>query len=249
MDQIKTTKDHHYINNWQGKTYCVPCFSHLTRPTCWCRRRTRKHGQRLLCLGGERRKGQMWNGPNKNNKGPPLSTIGKERRTVLHFCYTWHVPLADVGVERGSLLKGCCVWEEKEERIRCEMDQIKTTKDHHYQQLARKDLLLPRPGLYIDSPPTLDTSHLLMSPLNKEAPLKAVVFGRRKKKSQMWNGPNKTTKDHNYQQLARKDLLLAIYFTLDTSHLLMSVLNEEAPWKAVVFGRRKKKGSDVKWTN
>ena len=34
--------------------------------------------------------------------------------------------------------------------------------------------------------------------------------------------------------------------TLDTSHLLMSALNKEAPRKAVVFGRRKKKGSDVK---
>ena len=58
------------------------------------------------------------------------------------------------------------VWEKKEERVRCEMDQIKTTKDHHYQQLARKDLLLAR---YV----ALDTSHLLISALNEEAPLKA----------------------------------------------------------------------------
>ena len=77
---------------------------------------------------------------------------------------------------------------------------------------------------------------------------KAVLFGRRKKKSQMWNGPNKAPKEHNYQQLARKDVLACWFVTLDTSHLLMSVLNEEAPTKAVVFGRRKKKGSDVKWT-
>ena len=58
----------------------------------------------------------------------------------------------------------------------------------------------------------------------------------------------KTTKDHHYQQLARKDVLQSMYFTLATSHGLMSALNEVAPEKAVVFGRRKKKGSDVKWT-
>ena len=71
--------------------------------------------------------------------------------------------------------KAGCVLEEQEESVRCEMDQIKTTKDHHYQQLARKDLLLAR---YV----ALDTSHLLISALNEEAPIKAVVFGRRKKK-------------------------------------------------------------------
>jgi len=58
----------------------------------------------------------------------------------------------------------------------------------------------------------------------------------------------KTTKAHHYQQLARKDLLSSRFVTLDTSHLLRSALNEEAAKKAVVFGRRKKKGSDVKWT-
>jgi hypothetical protein len=198
----------------------------------------------VVFLGGERRKGKMWNGPNK------------------------------------------------------------TTKDHNYLQLARKDLLLP---MFV----TLDTTHLLMSALNEEAPEKAVVFGRRKKKGQMWNGPNKTTKDHNYQQLARRhtvshvrhtwhdpvaevgvkrgsthkgccvweeeeervhvrfepnkttmttkwpplslisrqDLLWRKDVILDTFHWLMSALNEEAPWKAVVFGRRKKKSvKDVKWT-
>jgi len=56
----------------------------------------------------------------------------------------------------------------------------------------------------------------------------------------------KTTKDHHYQQ--RKDVLSDKDVTLDTTQLLMSALNEEAPLKAVVFGRRKKKGSDVKWT-
>ena len=48
--------------------------------------------------------------------------------------------------------------------------------------------------------------------------------------------------------MARKDLLLYIFVTLDTTHLLMSALNALAPEKAVVFGRRSKKGSDVKWT-
>ena len=55
------------------------------------------------------------------------------------------------------------------------MDQIKTTKNHHYQQLARKDLLWYKVV-------TLDTTHLLMSALNEVALEKAVVFGRRKKK-------------------------------------------------------------------
>ena len=111
----KTTKDHNYINNWQGMTYCRPCLSHLTRPSCWCRRWTRKHHKRLLCLGGGGRK------------------------------------------------------------VRCEMDQNKTTKEHNYQQLARKDVLFSKDV-------TLDTTQLLMSALNEEAYWKAVVFGRRKKK-------------------------------------------------------------------
>ena len=55
-----------------------------------------------------------------------------------------------------------------------------------------------------------------------------------------------TTKDHNYQYLARQDLLPSKVVTRDTSHWLMSALNAAAPSKAVVFGRRKKKGSDVK---
>ena len=48
--------------------------------------------------------------------------------------------------------------------------------------------------------------------------------------------------------MARKDILFSKVVTLDTTHLLRSALNEEAPLKAVVFGRRKKKESDVKWT-
>ena len=65
--------------------------------------------------------------------------------------------------------------EQKEESVRCEMDKIKTTKEHNYQQLARKDVLLSKDV-------TLDTTQLLMSALNEEARSKAVVFGRRKKK-------------------------------------------------------------------
>jgi hypothetical protein len=55
----------------------------------------------------------------------------------------------------------------------------------------------------------------------------------------------KTTKDHHYQQ--RKDVLLDKDVTLDTSHWLMSALNAAPQAKAVVFEKRKKKGSDVKW--
>jgi len=104
-----------------------------------------------------------------------------------------------------------------------------------------------------------------MSALNASASLKAVVFGRKKKKkgsdvkiktsTTIYQQLAKcevarinTTKDHNYQHLARQDLLLSKVVTLDTSHLLISALNALAPKKAVVFGRRKKKGSDVKWT-
>ena len=42
----------------------------------------------------------------------------------------------------------------------------------------------------------------------------------------------KTTKDHHYQQLAKKDVLFFMFVTLDTSHLLMSALNERLPEKA-----------------
>ena len=52
-------------------------------------------------------------------------------------------------------------------------------------------------------------------------------------------------------KLAMKDVLLARFVTLDMSHLLMSAVNALVYLKAVVFskfGRRKKKGSDVKWT-
>jgi len=67
------------------------------------------------------------------------------------------------------------------------------------------------------------------------------VFGRRKKKGSDVKWTNKITKDHHYQQLARKDVLYRMSVTLDTTQLLISALNEEAPLKAVVFGRRKKK--------
>ena len=102
------------------------------------------------------------------------------------------------------------------------MDQLKQQRTNNYQQLARQDLLRSKVV-------TLDTSHLLMSPLNAAALLKAVVLGRRKKKSKKWNVPNKQQRNQNYQQLARQDLLEAMVVTLDTTQLLRSALNEEAP--------------------
>ena len=51
------------------------------------------------------------------------------------------------------------------------MDQIKITKDH-------QDVLLARVV-------TLDTSHLLMSAVNALVDLKAVEFGRNKKRDKM----------------------------------------------------------------
>ena len=53
--------------------------------------------------------------------------------------------------------------------------------------------------------------------------------------------PIKTTKDHHYQQLARKDSLETMVVTLDTTQLLILALNTSAYSKAVVFGWRKKK--------
>jgi len=60
-------------------------------------------------------------------------------------------------------------------KVRCEMNQINQQRNHNYQQLARKDVLLCKVV-------TLDTTQLLISALNEEAPSKAVVFGRKKKK-------------------------------------------------------------------
>ena len=64
-------------------------------------------------------------GQKKQQGQQTTPTICKERLTLLHGCHTWHDPVADVGVERGETRKGCCVWEKEEERVRCEMDQIK----------------------------------------------------------------------------------------------------------------------------
>jgi len=57
----------------------------------------------------------------------------------------------------------------------------------------------------------------------------------------------KEKKGKVYQQLAKQDLLSCMFVTLDTTQLLMSALNTLASLKAVAFGRRKKKGLDVKW--
>ena len=48
--------------------------------------------------------------------------------------------------------------------------------------------------------------------------------------------------------MAKKDVLNFKVVTFDTTQLLMAALNFAAQKKAVVFERRKKKGSDVKWT-
>ena len=53
---------------------------------------------------------------------------------------------------------------------------------------------------------------------------------------------NKNKKGPQLSTLGRKDLPKPNRVTLDTAHLLMSALNAVAPWKAVVFGGRKKKG-------
>ena len=66
--------------------------------------------------------------------------------------------------------------EGRRKRVRCEMDQINTTKDHHYQQLARKEDVLQYMVV------TLDTTQLLRSALNLEADQNAIVFLRNKKK-------------------------------------------------------------------
>ena len=122
------------------------------------------------------------------------------------------------------------------------MDKIKTTKDHNYPQFSKKDLL---DFMSV----TLDTSHLPMSTLNKEAPWKAVVClggGRRNVRCEI--DQIKQQKEHHYQQLARKVVLLYRLVTLDTSHLLISTLNAWAFSKAVVFGRKKKRVR-CEWAN
>ena len=53
---------------------------------------------------------------------------------------------------------------------------------------------------------------------------------------------DKMKQHNNSQQLAREDVLCDKDVTFDTTHLLISPLNEEAKAKAVVFGRRKTKG-------
>ena len=67
-------------------------------------------------------------------------------------------------------------------------------------------------------------------------------MGERRTKVRSEMDQIKQQRKHNYQQLARKDVLFSKVVTLDTTHWLMSALNEEAPRNAVVFRRRKKKG-------
>ena len=106
MDQIKTTKEPPLSTIGKERLTAVHlCHSwHVPLADVGVERCIISKG---CCVWEEeRRKGKMWNGPNKNNKEPPLSTIGKARRTVSHGRHTWHVPLADVGVEQGSWWKG-----------------------------------------------------------------------------------------------------------------------------------------------
>jgi hypothetical protein len=51
---------------------------------------------------------------------------------------------------------------------------------------------------------------------------------------------NETTKEPQLSIIGKENLLWYKYVTLDTTHVLRSALNEEAPLKAVVFERRKK---------
>ena len=134
----KTTKDH-TINNWQGKTYCGTWLSHLTRPSCWCWRWTRKHHKRLLCLGEGKRQCKMWNGSIKTTR-TKQKYQQFARKDVL---YARVVTLDTSHLLRSALNKEVpwkavvCLGEGRR-KVRCEMDQNKSTKDHNYQQLARR---------------------------------------------------------------------------------------------------------------
>ena len=86
----------------------------------------------------------------RNDIAPPPSAKVIETSKVCIICQ-W-----------GNSKRLLCLRGERKQ-VRCEMDQIRTTKDNNSQQLARKDLLY---RMFV----TLDTTHLLMSALNEEAP-------------------------------------------------------------------------------
>jgi len=78
------------------------------------------------------------------------------------------------------------------------MDQIKTTKNHHYQQLATKDVLLAKVV-------TFDTSHLLMSALNALALAKAgCVWEKEEERVRCENGPNKNNKGPQLSRIGKE---------------------------------------------
>jgi hypothetical protein len=195
-----------------------------------------------MCLEGARRKGQMWNGPNKNNKEPPLSTIGKVRLTAIQGRHTWHDPLADVGVERCSIIKGCCVyWGEEEERVRCEMDQLKTTKEPQLSTIGKERLT----SIYV-----CHTWHVPLAEVGVErcSFIKGCCVWEEEEERVRCEMDQITQQRTTTINQLQEDLPFSNRVTLDTSHWLMSWLNAAAFLKAVVFGRRKKKGWDVKWT-
>ena len=117
----------------------------------------------------------------------------------------------------------------------------KTTKDHHYQQLARKVVLH-----FVSV--KLDKSHLLRSALNPLACEKAIFWEEEEEKKVRCEmdqiKQQRTTTTNIGKEI---DSLSFVFVTLDTSHWLMLALNAAAFLKAVVFVRRKKKGSVVKW--
>jgi hypothetical protein len=88
MDQIKTTKNHHYqqlatkdvllakVVTFDTSHLLMSALIALALAKAGCV--WEKEEERVRCE----------NGPNKNNKGPPLSTIGNERLTALHVCHT-----------------------------------------------------------------------------------------------------------------------------------------------------------------
>ena len=100
-------------------------------------------------------------------------------------------------------------------RVRCNMYAS------GYEQFGRKNLLA-----YMVV--TFATLQLLISALNAEAPRKAVVcFGEEEGLDVKWmkKWMKKKQKGQQIQQFGRKDLLLSMFVTLDTIHLLMSTLN------------------------
>ena len=126
----KTTKEPQLsiIGNCQGKTYCNPSFSLLTRPTCWCRRWTRKHHKRLLCscvLGEERRKVRCEMDQLKQQRTNNYQQLARQDllRSKVVTLDTSH--LLRSALNKEILLKAVVLGRRKKKKVRYEMDQIK----------------------------------------------------------------------------------------------------------------------------